>query len=130
MQLPVDKRKLHDLETAALRAIAHDCIDVAPQLLDLFKSCTVTHSEKTGSGFFTALTLDTAAFSPVSLRSPIGDAWLDIDGMQVGICCLVFFTEGYPTLLEGYAVAGEDTSEIDFGSVRFRVRSEPPTGGR
>ena len=110
-----------------MRAIADEYVEAEPRLPELFQSCTVTNSENTGGGFFTALAADTAAFAPVDLRSPIGDAWFDIEGMQVGICCLVFFTDGYPTLLEGYAPAGEDTSKINFGAVKFAVRSEPPT---
>jgi hypothetical protein len=123
MNLPVDKRRLHDLEIAALREIADEHAEAAPQLRALFQTCTVTNSENTGAGFFTALAADTIAFAPVALRSPIGDPWFDIDGMEHGICCLVFFTGGYPTLLEAYAVAGEDTSEIAFGSVKFKLRS-------
>ena len=127
MDLPVDKRSLYELEIAALRAIASDYAEIEPQLLELFESCAVTNYENTGGGFFTALISNTVAFMPCKLRSPIGDAWFDIEGMKIGICCLIFFTDGYPTLLEGYSVAGERTSKIDFGSVKFKLRSEPLT---
>jgi hypothetical protein len=123
MDLPIDKRQLHELEVAALDVIADEHAETEPQLAALFQTCTVTNSENTGGGFFTALASDKAAFAPVALQSPTGDAWFDIDGMQHGICCLVFFIDGYPTLLEGYAVGGEDTSKIEFGSVKFKLRS-------
>ncbi len=66
--------------------------------------------------------------SPSGVRSPLGDAWIRVKGMKFGICCLVFLTEGYPTLLEGYSLGAEDTSIIDFGSVAFSVRDGPPVG--
>jgi hypothetical protein len=119
---------LNDVETAALHAIAANYPDFEPQIASMFESCVVTKRENTGGGFFTTLALQTQVFSPIGLRSPLGDGWLSIKGLRFGICCLVFLTEGFPTLLEGYAVGPEDTSEIDFGTVAFKVRDAPPTG--
>jgi hypothetical protein len=65
--------------------------------------------------------------SALSLHSPLGDAWVKVEGLRYGICCLLFLSDGYPTLLEGYSVAGEDTSQINFNLVKFALRREPPT---
>jgi hypothetical protein len=127
MDLPVDVRPLYDLEIAALNAIASDYGNVEPQLSGLFRSCTVTNYENTGSGFFAGLASNSSGFAPLKLRSPLGDACFKIEGMRVGICCLVFLTDGYPTLLECYSPAGERTSKIDFGTAKFEFRSELPT---
>jgi hypothetical protein len=128
MDLPAIKRVLNGLEETALRAIASEYVEVEPQLLAILRSCTVTGYENTGSGFFANLELDRDRFKPINLHSPLSEAFLRIDGMEYGIGCLIFLTDGYPALLEGYSLAGEDTSAIDFGAVGFSVRSGPPTG--
>jgi hypothetical protein len=87
----------------------------------------VTQRENTGGGFFTSLALQGENHSPVSLRSPLGDAWVKVEGLRYGICCLLLLTNGYPTLLEGYSVGGEDTSQINFNLVKFVLRRGPPT---
>ena len=120
--------RLNQLEVAAVRSIASNYPGFESGLVRILEACVVTKRENTGGGFFTTLASQTAEFSPIGLHSPLGDAWISIKGMRFGICCLVFLTEGYPTLLEGYAVGAEDTSRFDFGAVAFRVRSGPPAG--
>lgn len=119
---------LSDLEIAALRCIATCYPDLEPEIGAAFRSCIATKRQNTGGGFFTDLAVQSRICLPDGLRSPLGDAWISIKGMRFGICCLVFLTDGYPTLLEGYSVGGEDTSKIDFGSCAFEMRDAPPTG--
>jgi len=119
---------LNEMETAALRIIAGNYPEFEAEISRVFESCVVTKRENTGGGFFTTLALGSQAVTPIGLRSPMGDAWFSIKGMRYGICCLVFLTDGYPTLLEGYAVGSDNTSAIDFVTVAFKTRSGPPTG--
>ena len=120
---------LSELEWAALQCVAANYPDLEPDVGAVFRSCTAAKRQNTGGGFFTDLVTTSSICLPSELRSPMGDAWLSIKVMRFGICCLVFLTSGRPTLLEGYSVGGEDTSGIDFGSVVFKVRDAPPTGG-
>lgn len=120
-------RNLSDLETAALERIAAIYPDLEPDIGRSFRSCLAMTRQNTGGGFFTDLTSASCILLQNRVRSPLGDAWIAIKGMRFGICCLVFLTEGYPALLEGYSVGGEDTSNIDFGSCEFAVREGPPT---
>jgi hypothetical protein len=115
------------LEVAALQSIAAVYPASEFQLARLFEACAAIKRTNTVRGFLTELILQRRAFAPIKFRSPLGEAWISVKGLRFGICCLVFLTEGYPTLLEGYAVGAEDTSTIDFNSVAFGVRSAPPT---
>jgi hypothetical protein len=81
-----------------------------------------------GVGFFTGLAADSDKFPPIGLRSPLGhNVWISVEGLQHGIGFLVWLTDGYPTQLEGFTVADDDTSKIDFGAVHFTVRDAQPT---
>jgi hypothetical protein len=117
--------RLYDIEAAALREIAVQHPEVEVQLTGLFASCIATKRENTGLGFFTTLSPDAEKYLPINMRSPIGDAWVSIEGINYGMCCIVFLSDGYPSLLEGFTLAGEDTSQIDFGDVQFTVGSFP-----
>ena len=118
---------LNNLEITVLEQIADQYPDARMELRDLFRSCGVSKRENTGAGFFTTLVMQAEGHPPLRLRSPLGDVFVAIDGLRYGIGCLVFLKHGYPCLLEGYALAAEGTSNIDFGTVDFTVRLEPPT---
>lgn len=115
------------LESAALNRIADDYPEHKTDLITAFSSCSVVKRENTGKGFFTDLEIKGQIEMPDGIRTPLGDAWLSIDGMKVGICCLLHLKKGIPTILEGYSPAGEDTSGIDFNKIGFKVESGPPT---
>jgi hypothetical protein len=117
----------NDLEIAALQRIAEEHPEATPTLMRWIRSCSVSRRENTGGGFFITLALQGENHSALSLHSPLGDAWVKVEGLRYGICCLLFLTDGYPTLLEGYSVAGEDTSQINFNLVKFALRRGPPT---
>ncbi|HLY46646.1 MAG TPA: hypothetical protein VKQ73_13780, partial [Stellaceae bacterium] len=108
-----------------LRQIAGQYPEAEPALLDLFGSCGVAKRENTGHGFFTDLMPDRTKHSPLSLRSPLGDAFANVEGMVYPLGLLVFLKEGYPVLLEGYAAGGDDTFPIDFSKVTFTVGDFP-----
>ena len=70
----------------------------------------------TGKGFFTDLAVD-RSIAPVRCQSPIGGLTARPGGMVEGIDLLLFLKDGYVSLLEGFSVAGEDTSSMDFASL-------------
>ena len=114
--------QLNDLELAALQCIAAQYPHVDTAALN---ACVATKRENTGAGFFTSLTVEAGKFKPIDAPSPLGDVWIKIDGMQYGIGCLLFLTDGLPSLLEGYSFGDEGTSEVDFGAVTFSVSADP-----
>lgn len=117
---------LTDLETAVLRQIAKQYPNAGPELEEVLRSCLVSSRRNTGNGFFIHLAPDRERYPPLRLPSPLGEAWISVKGMERGLGCMVFLKEGYPTLLEGYALAGGDTSQIDFGSACFTIHDTPP----
>ncbi len=117
----------NSLESAALDRIADEYPDHKTDLIRAFGSCCVVKRQNTGKGFYTDLEVNGQIKLPDGIRRTFGDAWLSIDGMKVGICCLLHFKEGAPATLEGYSPAGEDTSNIDFNVIGFSVENGPPT---
>jgi len=92
---------------------------------------TFSKRENTGNGYFTDLVIDKVAVAPVRCASPLDGPTVRFDGMIEGIDHLLFLKEGYIYLLEGYAVAGEDTSSVDFDNlpvqpmtVRYPIRND------
>jgi hypothetical protein len=119
-------KRFNALELAALKIIAENYPELKPQLIAMFDSSIVTRRENTGNGFFTEFLAADMALPPIVSRSPLGDAWISVENMVHGICCLVHQDEGIPNLLEGYSPAGEDTSLIDFDDVNFTVKANAP----
>ena len=95
------------------------------ELARVLGSVAVGGRENTGAGFYTDLVPDRERYLPIGFQSPLGDAFAYIDGLEHGIGFLVFLTDGYPTLLEGYSLVGEDTSKIDFGTANFTIGWAP-----
>jgi hypothetical protein len=115
------------LESAALHRIANDYSEHAAILIEIFNRCTVIKRLNTGGGFYSDISIDGLDQLPDGFPTVFGDAWLSIEGMKVGICCLIHLTTKIPPTFEGYSLAGENTSDIDFDKVRFRVEVGPPT---
>ncbi len=114
------------LESAALARIAHEYPDYTTDLIRVFGSCSVVKRQNTGGGFYTDFETIGEVEMPTGLWTPLGDAWVRIDGMKDGVCCLVHLNKGIPAILEGYSPAGEDTANIDFNSIGFSVGNGPP----
>jgi hypothetical protein len=107
------------LEREALTALAKAWSTAYPGLTEQIKVVECARRTNTGGGFFTELTVKRSGVSPLSGRSPINDHYVRVDGMSGPIGLILFFEDGYLNLLEGYAVAGDDTSRIDFTTARF-----------
>ena len=88
-----------------------------PDLEKQIAIATLIKRENTGSGFFTDLAIDREVVAPVSCTSPLDGPTVRFNGMTEGVDHLLFLKDGYIYLLEGYAVAGEDTSRIDFDTL-------------
>jgi hypothetical protein len=112
---------LNKLEQAALEVIAANYPDVADKLKYAFDHCQVSKRENTGGGFFTYL--ESEILLPPSLYSPLGDARFNIDGMICPLECLLFHKNGRIAFLEGYAMGGDNTANIDFSSTKFSLWS-------
>ena len=110
--------RLNNLELAALLLIAQEQADIGQQLWPLFRSSMVVARENTGHGFFTTLRPDRNQSPPLTLSSPLGTAWIDIEGFRTPMGFLLWLTDGYPSELEGFTTV-DDTTGIDFAAVRF-----------
>ena len=113
------------LERAALRAIFSENPDLESQLEAQAAKAIVIKRENTGGGFFTDISIPEAC-GPISSKSPLGDCcYAKVDGLEHGLGLLLFLEEGRMTLLEGYAIADENTKPIDFGKVKFEITAAP-----
>ena len=115
---------LSDFERAALTAIAAEYPEREAELNGIFQQCGATERRNTGKGFFTELKCPVTL--PRGFNSPLGNARFNLACLLHPFECLLFHTNGFPALLEGYAMGGEDTSGIDFLSVKFS--RQPPVG--
>ncbi len=115
---------LTKLERAVLTAISSTHGHAVPGLQNQFDAVTVTTRENTGAGFFVELALDREAVLPVNVGRKLDGPHLNVDGIEFGVGTILFFEEGYPCLLEGYVFA-DDTSDVDFSSVRFTEVAPP-----
>jgi hypothetical protein len=104
-------------ELSVLSKIAELYGDQSPGLVRQISLARFVKRENTGNGFFTDIAIDRQAVEPVRCTSPLDGPTVVFDGMEVGIDHLLFLKEGYVYLLEGYAVAGESTSSLDFDNM-------------
>ena len=116
---------LTSLEAAAIRAIMDEASEWSDTLARQLQLVQVLSRENTGGGFFTDLRVPEDApgiHGPSYFGQNVHAA---IRGLSHGIGLILFLRDGRMDLLEGYAVAGEDTSPIDFEHVDFRITDEP-----
>ena len=106
------------LETAALAWFATFYAEELPLLAEQLKRVRPTARVNTGNGFFTDLAIDDRA-PRLELPSPLDGVRVRFEGMVEGLELLLFFKDGGAYLLEGYAIAGEDTSSIDIETAPF-----------
>jgi hypothetical protein len=89
------------LEATVLEAAVFQCIadnpDQQTAILDAPKSASIMKRENIAGGFFAALKPDPGSLVFFDLPSPIGDAWVAIEGLQYGAGCMIFLKEGSPT---------------------------------
>jgi len=88
-----------------------------PRLAAQLAAARPASRENSGAGFFTEVTVDRTACEKIITWGPLGRHYMHISGLDHGLGLLLFFNEGYLSLIEGYAQGGEDTNDIEFSSV-------------
>lgn len=113
------------LEQAALTAIIAESEGQSSALVSLLLNASVSERQNSGGGFFTTILPDYNA-SPLIGEQHFGQCvTADIDGMDYGIGLILHLQMGRPHLLEGYSQGGEDTHDLDFTKVGFRIYTAP-----
>ena len=113
---------LTPLERAALQATFAEAGRLA-EGLDRLLDAEVLSRENTGGGFFTTLAVPLPARRE-SLH--LGEhVWVAVEGLDYGLGIILHLYDARLPLLEGYAVAPENTSPVNFEDVRFALVSEP-----
>ena len=113
------------LEQTAVAAILVENAEHRAIIEQQLMQTVVLSRENTGGGFFTELEVGSDAQSFEADRPSLGqNVWLGVEGLEFGLGMILHFENGRASLLEGYAVAPEDTCAIDFADVRFAVVSE------
>jgi hypothetical protein len=123
--------QLTALERAALNAILDELGDSGAEIKDQVQKALVISRENTGGGFFTELAFQGEV--PAHLRNcHLGEnVWIAVEGMSYGLG-MILHLDKLP-LLEGYAVAPENTLPINFERAIFASVAEPgplPANGR
>mgnify|MGYP001438246314 CR=1 FL=1 len=117
--------QLTDLEREAISAILGETPEYLTLLKDQLQSIVVESRENSGGGFFTTISVSLQAPAAI-VSSPLGlNVYASVDGMEHGLGMLLFFEHGRISLLEGYSVGGEDTTEIEFEQVAFELTEQP-----
>jgi hypothetical protein len=114
------------LERAALEAIMDETGEERDGVAEQLRHASVISRENTGGGFFADLSVASDAPDLDRKTAHWGrDVWMSIDGLEYGLGMILHFKDCRANLLEGYAVGPEDTSAINFQTVRFAIASEP-----
>lgn len=109
------------LEQAALTAIVTESGDKSSALANLLLNARVVMRQNSGGGFYTTISPDYEA-PPLIGEQHFGTCvFADISGINHGIGLILHLQMGRPHLLEGYSQGGEDTHDIDFAKVGFRI---------
>lgn len=124
--------QLTALERAALKAILDELGDDRAEIEDQVLQASVASRKNTGGGFFTELAIRGVVPSHLQ-NSHLGEnVWIAVKGMSHGLGMILHLRKDKVPLLEGYAVAPENTLFIDFEQVAFAIAAEPgplPTTG-
>lgn len=122
------------LERMALDAILAELVTDRPAIEQQLAHVEVLSRENTGGGFFTELAVPDSQEHLDRKLEPLGqNVWLGIEGLEYGLGMILHFKNGRASLLEGYAVGGDDTSATDFANVSFALINTPgrlPADGR
>ena len=105
------------LELAVLDAYGALYSSEEPRLALQIANARPTSRENSGAGFFTEVTVDPTTSEKIIAWGPLGQHYMHISGLEHGLGLILFFSEGYLSLIEGYSQAGEDTNSIDFSSI-------------
>jgi hypothetical protein len=112
-------RGLWLIEKAAIDAAIEDYPAYADSIRQQIASAQVTSFENTGAGFFSELSV-----SSETPQLPV--KWLDcahgnVNGIQDAMGFLAFFEDGRLSTIEGYCLAMDCTTDVDFETVDFKL---------
>lgn len=110
--------ELNKLEAAILEAFTVRNPDEAGALKSQIKDIVVSKRENSGAGFFTYLLPAHRELTVVN--RVFGKMFADVEGLTNSMTFLLFTEDGAITMLEGAAIA-EDTTNIDFAAVSFKI---------
>jgi hypothetical protein len=117
--------ELTSLERIALKAILNELGDGGTAIEEQVLHASVLSRENTGGGFFTGLRLRGEVPAHFEERHFGQNIWISVEGMNHGLGMILHLRSNQVPLLEGYAVAPENTSPVDFEQVRFALVPEP-----
>jgi hypothetical protein len=118
--------ELTPLERAALEAILEEQADYRAVLAKQLAGASALSRKNTGGGFFTDLAIASNVNASGEAFAAFGEnVWISVDGLEFGLGMILHTRNGRASFLEGYAVAPEDTSNIDFESVSFALSPAP-----
>lgn len=123
--IPVLMNELTALERTALNAILDELGDGRTAIEEQVLHASVLSRENTGGGFFTEL--EFRGEVPAHLHnSHLGqNVWIGVESMSHGLGMILHLWQDRAPFLEGYAVAAENTSPIDFEQVPFALVEWP-----
>jgi hypothetical protein len=117
---------LNSLERAVLHQIGAATPEIAMALNEQLEGVVVSKRENTNAGFFTTLQTRNVKTTIKQARA-IGNVFARIEGLQNPMTFVLFIKDGLIDMLEGAAI-DENTSEINFSTVRFEVLSAATHG--
>jgi hypothetical protein len=115
------------LERAAIAAIRNELGGDQPEFDEQIQALVVERRENTGGGFFTHLRVNRGDARPFFRSLTSYELFTDVSGMAHPLGLILFSTDGYLSLIEGYTLAGESTATIDFETVSFGPVTKWPT---
>ena len=114
-------RGLWPIEKAALEAAIEDHPTLADGLRHQIAAARVASFENTGAGFFSVLSVSSDA-QAIATRWPLDCAHGSVNRVEEAMGFLLYLNDGLLTELEGYCLALESTTDIDFETVDFELR--------
>jgi hypothetical protein len=113
------------LEQAALQAIFAETPDIVDSLQSQLLVAVVMSRENTGAGFFTKILVPKETRRIASARVLGNEVHARVDGLRYGLGFVLFMEDGRLSLLEGYSCGGEDTTNLSFADLAFRISKTP-----
>jgi hypothetical protein len=110
---------LNDLEKAVLREISISTPEISRALDEQLEGIVVSSRENTNVGFYTTLRPKRVS-ALIKQPRTVGNVFAKIQGMQNPMTFVLFIKDGLVHVLEGASIE-EDTSSIDFSTVKFEV---------
>lgn len=85
----------------------------------------IVKRENTGLGFITTVEVPSAC-ELVDARGSLGNAtYAYVDGLKHGLGFVLLLKDGRLHVLDGYSLAGEDTSALPFFDIKFQISNTP-----